>query len=288
VRFADFALGGRVNAFAVAALLGFVPFFSWTAAAFAALVILRKGTVEGGWALLGAVIPAGVQWQGGDPSLCGVLASACAGAIVLRTNRNLAGALITVSLASAMVLFLIQLFAQGQLALLANTIEYSYQQLLGDQMLSEMKVSFEQSGTTINWGDLAVQATALTMCWLGVLSLMLARWFQARLFNPGGFRLEVHALRLSQVTGFLLAALFVLVSSWEPLAAFMPMVLMPIVLAGIGLVHGLVGLKKSGMTPLVVFYLGLVLFGPLMVPILAVAVVLDSFFDFRGRVRRPQ
>jgi len=59
----------------------------------------------------------------------------------------------------------------------------------------------------------------------------------------------------------------------------------PLAIAGVALVHGLVGIKRLSRLFLVAFYL--LLLSPLAVQLLSVAALLDSFYDFRRRIQPP-
>ena len=70
---------------------------------------------------------------------------------------------------------------------------------------------------------------------LAIVLTMLSRWMQAALFNPGGFKQEIHQLRIEQkiaigLVGFMLLASFgiIIPSSW--ILYFM----LPLVFSGVG------------------------------------------------------
>ena len=65
-----------------------------------------------------------------------------------------------------------------------------------------------------------------------------------------------------------------------------PLCSVPLVFAGIALVHGLVAAQRLGRFWLVGLYVTLVLFMQLVYPLLMVLAIVDSLFDFRGRVPR--
>jgi len=57
----------------------------------------------------------------------------------------------------------------------------------------------------------------------------------------------------------------------------------PLVFAGLALVHGLVAEKRLGRFWLVGLYVTLLLFMQLIYPLLVVLAIVDSLIDFRGR-----
>lgn len=121
-----------------------------------------------------------------------------------------------------------------------------------------------------------------------VLSLLLARYWQAALYNPGGFRTEFHGLRLGKPAGLVLVAL--LLVSWaqqpglELLQDLLPLALLLHLLQGIALVHGLVALSSAAVGWLVAMYvlLGLPMVMTQTALTLAVAGFVDNWMDFRA------
>jgi len=115
--------------------------------------------------------------------------------------------------------------------------------------------------------------------------LVLGRWSQAMLYNPGGFREEFHHLRLPPVVAVGLLAMAAASLTQGMDGAFWAWTCsVPLIVAGAALVHGLVGLRKLGRGWLVAFYALLVLFNPVK-ELLALVAVADSFTDFRGRAK---
>jgi hypothetical protein len=118
-----------------------------------------------------------------------------------------------------------------------------------------------------------------------VIGLVLARWWQALLYNPGGFQEEFHMLRLSPklslvclgifITGLALGGNYQL---WLSLASI------PILIGGIAIVHCVVQHKSFSLWVLVGMYLGLFLFGPLLMVLLGALGAADSVMNFRTRL----
>lgn len=124
------------------------------------------------------------------------------------------------------------------------------------------------------------------ICILLITSLLLARWWQAMLYNPGGFRREFYALRLGHVTASAMVALLV-VSLFEKSALLTDMMTVFWLLfffQGLAVMHNLVGVMGMGISWLVGLYLLI-----LVVPSYASLVIsglglVDSWFDFRRRL----
>ncbi len=132
-------------------------------------------------------------------------------------------------------------------------------------------------------------AMALTLGLVG--SLLLGRWWQALLFNAGGFRSEFHALRLGRAAAYFAFALLIVASL--PLATLQAIALELAVVAvalfavqGLAIAHGLVGATGASKGWLVAVYALLLLMLPQTALTLAVAGLADNWFDFRGHFGR--
>ncbi|MBT5293848.1 MAG: hypothetical protein HOL40_08995 [Cellvibrionales bacterium] len=129
-------------------------------------------------------------------------------------------------------------------------------------------------------GNLAFMQMLLTL-----ISLFAARWWQAKLYNPGGFQQEFYQLRLSRTNLLVLAAGLVLFSSIEGYHQWAWLFAIPIIIVGIALVHALVALKQLSRHWLFGFYVIFITFAP-VVPLLMMAVIADSALDFRLRLTK--
>ncbi len=126
--------------------------------------------------------------------------------------------------------------------------------------------------------------------WLMVIhiigSLLLSRWWQSLLFNPGGFREEFHNLRFNPVlaTALLLAVVlfYLLPTTYVPWASMLGI---PLLLAGLSLVHHAATALGLGSLWLIIVYVGLLLLGPLSLVLIGIG-YLDSFINFRIRLAR--
>jgi hypothetical protein len=119
---------------------------------------------------------------------------------------------------------------------------------------------------------------------VSVLSLILGRYWQALLYNPGGFGREFRSIRLPRVPALVLLVCMLLGPNFGPqMAMLTPLCSVPLVFAGLALIHGLVAEKHLGRFWLVGLYVTLLLFMQLIYPLLVVLAIVDSLIDFRGR-----
>lgn len=273
-RIAAWIMASPLNALLATLLLGFSGIFGWAVAVPAALAGLRHGALRSALPMLAAIGIAAFHWSEGELTLMGTVFATWGGAMLLGAMRSLQVSLLASVGIAALFVAALQTSGSSQLA----TLFEQYQQVIG---------SLNPSGT----GEVAAMSQAFFLQLLGIwvamsamVSVFIARSMQARLFNPGGFRQEFHGLRLTPVQGALCVAPLLIIQMWpesEPVAGLF---LLPVMMAGIALVHGLVGRRKLGVGPLVVLYLGLLLISPVVTPVLLIAALADSFFDFRNRM----
>ena len=122
-----------------------------------------------------------------------------------------------------------------------------------------------------------------------VFSLMVGRWWQSLLYNPGGFRQEFFELRQSRIAA--LIVLFILALSLPELGwlsdiagDMMIVVVMLYSIVGLALVHAVVARKGKHVGWLVALYILLFIMPPQIMMALASAGFVDSWVDFRRRL----
>lgn len=123
-----------------------------------------------------------------------------------------------------------------------------------------------------------------------LLSLYVARWWQAILYNPGGFAEEYQQMRLHRFVGVAGAAALLLgllpEQSYPAILGCMGAVVLGLLfLQGMAVIHGLVKRIKSAQLWLVVTYLMLIVFLPQMVLVMISIGLLDIWIDFRARFK---
>jgi hypothetical protein len=270
---------GRWQALAVVVAGAISSLFAWISAAVIALVILRKGASAGAWLFLWALLPAGgFAYLYGDTSTLTLLAGTFALAVVLRNSVSLALALLaSVAVGGFAGLVALTLGAQ-YLEQLGNVLE----QMLNN-MLSDLPEAAEQPAlVALGKVQLAGMIGAGSAV-MSALSLLLARYWQAALYNPGGFGREFRALRYPvAVTALLVLAGLGLSTVGARLGQWAMIFIMPLTFAGLAVVHSWGVARGRGTGWFAAFYIAWVLLEPLrlLVALLAVA---DSWLDFRQR-----
>ncbi len=134
---------------------------------------------------------------------------------------------------------------------------------------------------------------AAALCLQLAFSLLTARWWQALLYNPGGFRQEFHRLRLHKMIGVVgvpaLAILLVQTQGLPDIFRHMAILLMVILFfGGLAVAHGILGKTGSGGIWLGVLYFLLFFLMPQVVMVLATVGLMDVWIDFRARFERSR
>jgi len=279
---AEFIMRGRMQAIVVVAGSAALPMLFWLCAAAGSLVLLRRGLNDALGVLVWAVLPALAWWYFGDPRTLLVLLGTFGLALLLRSQNAWPRVMLcSVGVGLLYAVALGEVFGEPIAALatelqkmLPNMLSQAYQQLS-----LEERTRLEALLIPVLTGLLAALLQIVTL-----LSLLLGRYWQALLYNPGGFGLEFRALRFPPVLAMLLlAGVLFGPSLGVQMAMLAPLCSVPLVFAGIAMLHGLVFQGRMQRFWLVGLYVTLVLFMQVIYPLLAVMAIVDSLFDFRGR-----
>ncbi|MFC0326989.1 hypothetical protein [Halomonas organivorans] len=263
-----------------AAAATLVPWLFWLGAAIAGLVALRRGLSPALPVIVAAAVPAGWWWTRGDviPLACILLVTLMA--VVLRARLRWSETLIVGALAGAAMIQLGIFLPPGGAGPLLEQLRQSSPEIAS--MLDEFA---RQGLETEHLAELLIGGvTGLVVLLAAVACLALARSWQAGLYNPGGFREEFHALRLAP-RELLVLMVILAVGAVLVLPGLGLMLWVPLLVAGIALVHGVIGLKGMNGLWLVAFYVLLITTWP-MILIVLLAALIDSFADFRARLGR--
>jgi len=271
--YADFVMRGRAYAVGAGVATALLPLLHWISSATVALVVLRRGLAEGAFVLLWTSLPL-LAWYGYNNDampLLVLLGTFCLASILRETVSW------EITLAAAMVIsivagFVFQVTSAEALALLVDwyfEVVDTAQEVTRDQA-SQVLVGLFAMGHSASM----------------LVALMLARWWQSVLFNPGGFQKEIHGLRLSPLLSAVIVGLMVLVLVLnEPVfGRWLPLLTIPLVLSGIGFVHWIVKEKNLGVSWLVAFYILLLFLIQLVYPLLASLALMDSGLNLRKRL----
>ena len=293
-RLADFIMRGYSQATLVATTGGLlsllVPFIGFFSSAAVGLVTLRKGA-RAGLSLLGlstlasgaiAWLALGNVWIG-----LGVLIVLWVPiwglSAVLRSTRSLGLTLQLAAVGGLVMVLTIHLLVGDPVTYWRQLLEPLRSSLVEDGLL-DVQASQALFDQFAKWMTGSF-AAGLVLQYLG--SLFIARWWQATLYNPGGFGEEFRNLRVQRAFGLLFVALI----AWGLLATdavmafdLLPVLAMMLMMQGLAVAHRLRQLLGVHRGWLVALYLLLVLFMPQISLLLASLGLVDLWTDIRSRV----
>ncbi|MFA7554073.1 MAG: hypothetical protein WCY88_07475 [Spongiibacteraceae bacterium] len=273
---------GRSQAVFVAALATGSVLFAWVGAAVVALITLRKGTGQGAPVLLWAMLPAVVLAAMGDTGPSTTLLGVMLASVVLRSTASWSWALVAAvvsGLVTALVLLLFgQAYLQEILTLLSDALSQLASQSSDPVSLLAARPTIMQIAGLLGLGN----AFTVVMC------LLLARWWQALLFNPGGFGTEFQGLRIPPQLAIALLLVGLLLSMLGADYWLWALILiLPFMFAGFALVHSLAAKRQISSHWLGIFYFCWLIFDPIKALVLIAAIV-DSWVNIRNRIASKQ
>ncbi len=283
---AEFAMRGRFQALLITVIGAGSLLFSPISAAVLALVTLRKGAGAGAWLLFWGLLPAGalVVWYG-DASSLALLLGVMILALVLRTTVSLSLAVLAGAGVGLLTGALLLLFSGAMLDQLVAAFDSFLASM--EQQLSEAEggadVTLPRPSVLQVAGLMGTGSGALALA-----SLMLARYWQAALYNPGGFGEEFRALSLPPAVASALAlgALAIGTAGLEYRGWAMSL-LLPLTFCGLALGHSRAHWAGWSGGWLAAFYAAWVLLDPLKLLLVLLAVA-DSFKGFRRNWAKPE
>ena len=279
-RLAHYVMASEWRAALIASLLLFLPLFSWAGASVVALYALRRGVEK---SLLVTAVPllcaSLMAFSFGDPSILLVLAITIVLAAVLYRTLSWTSVLLIGLGLSLVLVFLVGAVYEETLKGLVVAIK---EVVAPPAQLAALGVD---SVTVDAWmASLSVGALSFVQIVSAIFALIFARAVQAQAYNPGGFKAEFEAVILPPMFAvgcLVLATTGFLIDPW--MLRFTPVGALPLMFAGIALVHGLTSIRESrGL--IIMFYVALVFFTPYLLMLLALLAVIDAFVDFRARV----
>jgi hypothetical protein len=154
------------------------------------------------------------------------------------------------------------------------------------EMLSNVKSQEQDAQMTIGLTDYMLLGLVATILAVGsMMSLMLARWWQAGIYNPGGFQKEFHSYTIDAKIAVLLVVILIL-GQFLPQSSklWAELAVLPLLVAGIALVHFIVKLFGQGKQWLAFVYVGMIMVGKPVTLILVLLGLTDSLIDLRSRL----
>ena len=277
---AEFIMRGRAQACAVAFLGNLFPLIS---PATVGLVSLRKGSQEGVVVLLWAALPliASYFFDQGSSLLTFIsglsLLMTLIAANVLRVTGSWQWTILTSMLTAMMVMFAIALLLSTDVDLLVDRLSTMFAEL-AQQQSAQVEPFIASRPLVLGLGALMLAVST-------ILCLFVSRWWQAMLYNPGGFGEEFRQLRLDvRAAGLSIIAFIVALYLPTEYRFWAELMVLPLVLSGLSLMHYGVNVAALGKAWLVFMYVGLVVSGPVIGGLLVGLGLADSLLNLRLRL----
>ncbi len=301
VMFANYILQGNMRAPLIALLFAALPLFGWFSYVIVAFVALRKTAVAGLWVLAWAILPSivyialGRVWPGVLNIVAGGLFIWLL-ATVLHKSASWLRVLQIAALIAIVGILLMHAIHPDLVGWWKNVInnymqaQVSAAQKAGisaaeQQRLTHMYTTLKQQGWLNRAAMFATGVITTLMLASGLLHLIIARWWQAVAFNPGGLQKELHNLRFDYklVVALGLCALAIWIG-WTLAWDVLPVILLLFVISSLTLTHRIVRKAKSGWVWLLAFYSAVILLSPYSFGVLVLVGILDCIINFRGRL----
>jgi hypothetical protein len=270
---AEFVMKGRKQAIMAVLLLGLMPIVNFLSPVVVGLVVLRKGMQEATQVLVWAILPIGGWAIAGDPVPLIMLLGITGLAGLLRATESWEFTL----LGAIVVGLCVEIYLRIQPAVV-------------DLIFLQMQPYFDANGIQGEQLDslrnVITSFMGAVYMFLAIVLLMLSRWMQAAVFNPGGFQKEFHGLRVEQKVALLLVGSMMLANFGILIPqSWMLYLVLPLMFSGLALIHAVVAVKKLSSLWLAVLYAIIVL--PLVANMIVLLALLDSWYDFRTRLQKP-
>ena len=283
--FGLFIMRNRLNAMLLALAFAALPLLNWLAMIIMAMVTLRKGSKEGGIVALVAFVPAVVygvlsNWAT-VPYAFLTLATLWLFATVLRTTQTWSAVLLVGALIALVIIVRMHWYL-GDVATWWQQKMLSYLQQAG----KEVSFNTDQQETLIK--RIAVFGLGLQISVLLLVALMwllLARLWQAVLYNPGALRSELCSIRFPiwSAVVMILISVIGLLTQWSLLLDFVPVLALCFALAGLSVTHFVLNRQKRSWVWFLLIYTALFFLLPYLLVVLIIIALGDSFFNVRRR-----
>lgn len=299
-RTTDFVLQSPLQAMGVALVFSCLPWLGSIGILIAGLVTLRKGAQEGLYVLIAATLPYVAKYyafpSGSELAFIGLMLTVVNNtliwlfAIVLRRYGNWSVVLEYALLLGVVVIGVIHLLYPDVSSWWAHQM---------NQYLTQTSEMINGAGTPATDTQMqmidfmkgyATGFIVISLLFNVLLQLVLARWWQAVVFNPGGLQKELHSIHLSHVVGFVF--LIGIALSWlinnETVTDMAPLLYSIFCAAGLSLAHFYFNRKKKNVWVwLIILYLLLIWLFPLSIVLMAIIGFIDVWVDFRKKWVRP-
>jgi len=295
---AKFIMKNRMSAMAVASSLALLsilmPPISIVSSAAVALVTLRRGAIEGLWVLISASVASAAL----GIVVLGDYQFALAYALILwlpvwllsialREGKHLSLAIEIAAVLGVFAVLGFYLFVPSPLAYWQEILA-----LMIEPMRQAQDIPLEQIEATIKTVSKYMTGILAAGSVTGLLlGLLLARWWQSKLYNPGGFKAEYLSLHMSQ--RFTLATLLVFLiaflasGSIAEVASNVAVILFMLYsFIGMAVAHSLIAGMQAKRFLLPAFYMLVFVVPQVVIPV-AIIGLTDTWLNLRKHIKPP-
>ncbi len=287
---AEYVLRGRWQAVLIALLFTFIPFFGWIGVVIMALVTLRKGAKEGFFVLSWIILPIIVisivlkDYRYALYDALGGSTVVWLMAIILRQTRSWLLVVQAVVLLAVITIISLHIADPN----ISQWWQIHVVQILNqfNELMSNVLTPDVIKNSVVTTAKIATGLQADIIILTNLFNLVIARWAQATLFNPGGLKQELHGFRLDKTTLIIVGIIGLMLMKVPTIQDCLPTLLLPFVLAGISLIHFYCELTSWDYVLLIVFYI--LLFLPITILYVLCFLILvaatDVWINFRHYV----
>ncbi len=301
-RFTDYILQNRLQAMLVAFIIAFVPVIGSIGIVIATLVTLRKGVFEGALVAVAATMPYLLSYamyytpDAVDIGVITIIAVVVSNglswmfAVFLRRYPHWGFTIEVAALLGVVAVVCMHLITADTQAWWQGTLTTMLQNI---EKAQNTEVSPEARAVIVQTVEaLKVYATGFLVASIlfnAVVQVLVGRWWQATVFNPGGLSKELHDVRLSYVIGIMFIVVLVLSYLGNASALdSLPVLFLAFFAAGLSVLHYYVASIKSSWVVLMLAYAVIVAVFPASIGIVSLIALVDTIVNFRVRFKRAE
>lgn len=306
-RFTDFILQNRLRTMGLVFALGFLPLLGSISILVAAFVTLRRGAQEGFLILIAATLPMVIEGFTSQTPAIGAGNISNLDILTLMVVNNVLtwvfaeflrkyvswSLLLQVAALLGVVIVMVAhlVFPDIQAWWQTNLTDYLLNTMQMVNQLSPSETLTQKASLSRIVETMSPYATGfvvISVVFYALLQVVLARWWQAYMYNPGGLRKELYNIRLGYVTGIVFLICVGLSLTGNATTVDMISILyLTFALAGLSIVHTLSTLSKTSWLWIGLVYVSIVLV-PWILILIALMGLLDAFFDIRKQLKKRQ
>ena len=277
---ARFVMQGPRQAALIAVVFAALPLAYWVSAAVVALVILHRGFNQGLNILLLALLP-GIVWYAAQQEMTVIM-------VILGCALMAAVLRLTVSLPHALTVSLVPGILTVLLLPSLSPTWFEMLQQGADEYLVLLVAKNPQADLFEPWLlPMLLGGIAALIQLFAIGALLMARSWQSKLYNPGGYSEEFQSLRMPYWYVLLAGVFFVIGASDPDWVGVVPVLMVPLFIMGISLIHYGVKQRQISNQWLMFFYISFLFFLPYMYALLILVALMDVVFNFRKYLKAP-